>query len=35
MDAVKLGIEAIKEVERLRRVETFDPTIALPGETED
>ena len=35
MDAVKLGIEAIKEVERLRRVEAFDPTIALPGETED
>ena len=35
MDAVKLGIEALKEVERLRRVEAFDPTIALPGETEE
>ena len=33
MKAIKLGQEALKEVERLRRVEEFDPTIMLPGET--
>jgi len=33
--AMKLGTEALKEVGRLRRVEEFDPTIMLPGETEE
>ena len=32
--AIKLGIEALKEVQRLRRVEKHDPTIMLPGEAE-
>ena len=32
--ADRLSVEALKEVERLRRVEAFDPTIALPGETQ-
>ncbi|MBA7560969.1 hypothetical protein ES708_02603 [subsurface metagenome] len=32
-EACQLGIEALKEVQRLRRVEKFDPTVMLPGET--
>ena len=32
-DAIQLGIEALKEVERIRKVEICDPTIMLPGET--
>ncbi len=33
--AIKLGIEALKEVQRIRSHTNFDATISLPGETEE
>lgn len=34
-DAIQLGIEALEDILRMRRVCEFDPTIMLPGETEE
>ena len=31
--ALQLGIEALKEIERIRSHKDFDATIYLPGET--
>jgi len=33
--AFRLGIEALKEVQRIRSHKDFDATIYLPGETTD
>ena len=34
-EALKLGIEALKEVKRIRSHKDFDATIYLPGETKN
>lgn len=34
-DAVKLGIEALKRVQRIRKDALFDGGVSLPGETEE
>ena len=34
-EAHQLGIEALKDIQRMRRVCQFDPTLMLPGETKD